>query len=433
MFMRILVLGGYGLIGLSIVTRLAEAGHGVTALGRSIAAWRRVHPAVSWVERNIAHLTHPEQWLPIVAGMDVVVNCAGALQDSPRDDLRKLQADAMRALFEACGTASVERVIQISAVGVSEHAPTAFFRTKAEADAALAGSDLDWVVFRPGLVIGPAAYGGTALARALASFPLLVPMIGGKQMIQTVGVGVIADAALAAAEGRIRTRQVYDLVEDQAHSFRDLILGFRAWLRFGPAPVVRVPAWTGRLLARVGDGLGHLGWRSPLRTTALIHLEQNLVGDPGPWRQETGHGVPPLSETLRDLPATVQERWFARLWLLKPLVIATLCLFWAFSGFIGIAQLTDASEILTERGFEPSLAAGSVLAGSVVDLALGLLVLVQRFHRAALIGMLATSVLYLAAGTVLAPDLWLDPLGTYLKVIPGAVLALVALAIAGER
>ena len=40
---------------------------------------------------------------------------------------------------------------------------------------------------------------------------------------------------------------------------------------------------------------------------------------------------------------------------------------------------------------------------------------------------------YLAAGTLTAPELWLDPLGAFVKAIPGVALALVAWAMADER
>ena len=63
--------------------------------------------------------------------------------------------------------------------------------------------------------------------------------------------------------------------------------------------------------------------------------------------------------------------------------------------------------------------------------------LVFRFHRrsaqVALLGMVAVSAAYLLGGTLLRPDLWADPLGPFVKILPGAVLALAALAILDER
>ncbi|ACL62423.1 NAD(P)H-binding protein [Methylobacterium nodulans] len=172
--MRILVLGGYGLIGTAVILRLLSAGHSVIALGRSAVAARRRFPEVSWIETDIAGLSGAESWRPLIADCDAVVNCAGALQDGARDDLHAVQSTAMQALFLACEAAGIRRVVQISAVGASPSATTAFMRTQAEADGTLSRLDLDWTILRPGLVLAPAAYGGTALLRALASIPVVL-------------------------------------------------------------------------------------------------------------------------------------------------------------------------------------------------------------------------------------------------------------------
>jgi uncharacterized protein YbjT (DUF2867 family) len=431
--MQVLVLGGYGLIGLPAVRRLVEAGHRVTGLGRSVRSARISHPDVTWIERDISRLTDPAAWLPVLSGIEAVVNCSGALQDSGRDDLQALQSDAMKALFEACQVASVRRVVQVSAAGVSQQAATPFYRTKAEADAALAASDLDWIVLRPGLVIAPAAYGGTALIRGLASFPFMLPLVGGGQPLQTVGVDDVADAILAAVEGRVASRAVYDLVEERPHSLQEVVLAFRSWLGHPAAAVVRAPNWIGRFLCGIGDALSWLGWRPPLRTTALLQLEAGVAGDPSAWFQERGRVLSGLQETLRRHPATVQERWFGRLWLMKPVVIAALSLFWLASGLIGLMASEAASAILTGRGIGHGIATLAVIGGSLLDMALGAMLLLRRTYRAAALGMIATTLAYLAAGTALAPELWLDPLGAFVKTLPGLVLALVALAIADER
>jgi hypothetical protein len=321
----------------------------------------------------------------------------------------------------------------VSAAGVSLQAATPFYRTKAEADAALMASDLAWIILRPGLVIAPAAYGGTALIRGLASFPFMLPVVGGRQPLQTVGVDDVADSILAAVEGRVASRAIYDLVEDRPHTLQELILAFRSWLGHPAAPVMRSPNWIGRILCRIGDALSWLGWRPPLRTTALLQLEAGVTGDPSAWLRERGRVPSGLQEILRRTPATVQERWFGRLWLMKPVIIAALSLFWLASGLIGLVELDAASAILTRRGIGEAAATLAVIGGSLLDIALGVMLLVRPTHRAAALGMIATTLAYLAAGTALAPELWLDPLGAFVKTLPGLVLALVALAMADER
>jgi uncharacterized protein YbjT (DUF2867 family) len=431
--MHVLVLGGYGLIGLPAVVRLLEAGHRVTGFGRSVQSVRNSLPEVRWIQRDIARLTSSRDWLPLLDGVNAVVNCAGALQDSPRDHLQALQAEAMKALFEACDQCGVRRVVQVSAAGVSPRSPTEFYRTKAEADAALESSDLEWIILRPGLVIAPAAYGGTALIRGLASFPYMLPILGGNQVVQTVGVDDVADAIVASVEGRVTSQASYDLVEEQPHSLLEVVAAFRLWLGLGPVPIVKVPAGIGRLMFRIGDALSHLGWRPPVRTTALLQLEAGVQGDPSAWERETGRIPSSLRETLKRHPSTVQERWFGRMWLLKPSIIASLSLFWIASGLIGVRELEAATAVLTDRGVDAAFARLAVVMGSAIDLILGYLILVRSTHKFAAVGMILTTLGYLAGGTLLTPDLWADPLGPFVKALPGAMLALVALAVAEER
>jgi uncharacterized membrane protein len=194
-----------------------------------------------------------------------------------------------------------------------------------------------------------------------------------------------------------------------------------------------MPAFLGGVAAVVADGLGLLGWRSPLRSAALAALARGVTGNARSWNEISDHKLQPLEATLVAMPAHVQERWFARLWLLKPVVFGVLSLFWLVSGVVGFARQDVAADILVSHGLSPALALGMVLAGSVADIAVGAAVLVRSLARPALMGMIAITLAYLGAATALAPDLWLDPLGAMVKAVPALCLALVALAILDER
>ena len=121
------------------------------------------------------------------------------------------------------------------------------------------------------------------------------------------------------------------------------------------------------------------------------------------------------------MPATVQERAFARLYLALPVVIATLSLFWLASGIIALAAPGAAAEVLTSRGVGVGPAMVLVLGGAAVDIGLGLGVLWRRAARASAVGMAIVSVGYMFGAAILAPDLWRDPLGPMVKVLPGLV------------
>lgn len=430
---RVLVLGGYGLIGLEVVRALVAAGHTVTGLGRGVGRARRVLPEVRWFACDLARVRQPGDWTGLISDADAIVNCAGALQDGLKDDVRAVQLLAMAALFAECERQGGRMIIQVSAVGAVRDAGTPFMQTKAEADAKLMASSLAWVVLRPGLVIAPVAYGASGLLRALASMPLAVPVLGGNQVIQTVSVHDVARTVQEAVEGRLPLRSVYDLVERQPNTLAEVLLAVRAWLGLEAAPVIRCPALIGRLAVAVGDALGWLGWRCPLRSTALAEINRGIRGDPAALVAAGQPEPKPLAATLATMPAGVQQLWFARLWLLKPVVFGTLSLFWISTGLVALARADASCRLLQDRGFTAGAAWFLVTTGSLLDVALGACLIVRPLSRLAALAMVAVTLAYLGAGTVLAPALWLDPLGPYLKTLPGLVLALVALAILEER
>lgn len=431
--MKVLVLGGYGLIGEALIGRLLRDGHHVAGLGRDVLEAQRRRPTVRWIAADMSRLLAAEDWLPVVAGMDVVVNAAGALQDGPRDRLDAVHRRSVVALVAACEQAGVRRFVQISAIGADLASANPFFSTKAAGDKAVAGSSLQWTILRPGLVIAPAAYGGTALLRALAAFPGFIPAVMSRQPIQTVSVADVAEAVSRAVAGSLPPRLAVDLVEGKARSLADVLSAFRAWLGLPQARVVPIPAILGRLAGAGADVLGKLGWRSPLRSSALAALADGVTGNAQPWNDVCDHKLQPLEATLADMPGHVQERWFARLWLAKPVIFACLSLFWLVSGIVGLIRQDEAADILVSRGVSANFAQMSVLVGSAADILVGAAVLVRPLARPALLAMIAITLFYLAASTLVAPDLWLAPLGPLVKTIPALCLVLVALAVLDER
>lgn len=424
--MAVLVLGAYGLIGREIVARLLDDGLDVIGLGRDIEAAARIEPRIAWRRADIARLTEPGDWLPLLDGVEVVVNAAGALQTGLKDRVEAVQDVAMRALYAAATTAGVRRLVQVSAPGVASDATTAFLRSKASADAALRASGLDHVILRPVLVVGPVAYGGTALLRALAAFPFVTPLVFGDARVRTVSVEAVAMAASQAVRGDIAAGADLVLAEPGSHSLAEVVARFRLWLGLHEAPAIAVPMPVGAMVTAAADLAGWFGWRSPLRSTAMKVMRGGVAPN------EAG-AAPSLDETLAALPSSPQERWFARLWLLKPAIVLGLSVFWIASGCIGFARQGEAAAVLTQVGVSSPVALAAVLAGSAADIGLGLALLWRPAARLALIGMIATSLAYILGSAVLAPGLWLDPLGPMVKTAPLILLHLVALAILEER
>ncbi|WP_044563645.1 SDR family oxidoreductase [Azospirillum sp. B4] len=435
--MRVLVIGAYGLIGGYVVARLLAEGHAVTGAGREIAAAAQRLPQVRWARIDLA-TAMVRDWLPLLAEVDAVVNCAGALQDGPRDNLAAVHRDGVARLVDACVQAGVRRLVHISAAGVAAHRGLGtqgdrFNDTKLATEDLLRAGDLDWMILRPGLVLAPAAYGGSALLRGLAAFPLALPVVHADATVQVVAATDVARAVAMAIRPDTPPRRAIDLVHDQPVSLADLVVTLRRWLGLAPAPLWRVPAGVARLAARGADALAWAGWRSPLRTATLDQLRGGIAGDGQAMERELGLKPQSLMDMLAAYPAGVQERWFAKSYFMKPAMLAMLSFFWGLSGLIGFCRVPQAAAVLTTAGMAPGPATLAVLLGSTADLALGIGVVSRRWAKTALVGMVLVSAAYMVGGTLWRPDLWLDPMGPFLKTLPAALLALAALALLDER
>jgi uncharacterized protein YbjT (DUF2867 family) len=429
--MRVLVTGAYGLIGSAILARLHRDGHDLIAAGRSIdeARWR--FPYARWVAADFSRLKTADAWRPVLAGVDAVVNCVGVLQDGARDNVQAVQVEGTCALFDGCAAAGVRRVVHISAVGASADGPTAFVRTKATAEAHLAALDLDWVILRPSLVLAPAAYGGSAMLRGLAGLPWLTPTVASR--VQVVSADDVADtAALCVRRDELR-KVTWELTHPQIHDIGDIVAALRAWHGFAPRPRFDFTVIQG-VIAMFAEWAGMLGWRSPARATTLAQLSASVIGDPSAWTRATGIAPKSLATILADQPAGVQDRWFARLYWVKPLAIIALAVFWIATGVIALGPGRAAGmAYLAKAGLGAGAAEFWLVAGSLFDIMVGFAVLVRRFTRRALQLMLIVSVGYLLVGTMTAPDVWSDPLGPYTKIIPVLLAAVFTLAILDDR
>jgi len=428
---RYLIIGASGLIGSRIAALLASSGHEIVGAARSVAGAARRMPAIAWVPLDIGTASSAD-WARHLAGIDAVVNCAGALQSGPADRLGETHAEGPRDLIAACRAAGVRRVVHLSAIGVDRATPTEFSRTKLGGDAALMASDLDWVILRPSVVLGDAAYGASALIRGLAALPIL-PVMPNTGPLQPVALDDVAETAIRMLAPGSASRVVMELAGPEQLSFTDIVATYRRWLGLRPARPLRLPGGLARFVYWLGDCTARFGWRPPVRSTARLEIARGATGDPGPWQALTGISPRTLAQALAARPASVQEGWFARLYLLKPLVLASLTIFWIGSGLASLGPGYETGRALLAERVADAIAPVLIVAGGLGDLAVGLGIAWRRSAGPALVAGIAISLLYAVAGTIAAPRLWLDPLAPLLKIAPIVALHLVALATLEDR
>src|SRR6266481_841295 len=113
--MRILLTGANGFIGRYLRARLSTAGHDVVPALRNPVQTDALLPQPRSIAVDFNRDVTPQAWLPRLRGIDAVINCAGILQGGRGQSIAAIHEQAPKALFAACESAGVKRVIQISA------------------------------------------------------------------------------------------------------------------------------------------------------------------------------------------------------------------------------------------------------------------------------------------------------------------------------
>ncbi len=434
--MRCLVTGAYGFIGSEVVAALRREGVAVVGAGRDLELGRRVLPGIDWVRCDFNTDVTEAQWLPRLAGIDAVVNCVGILQGSLRDDAERIHAQATIALFAAAASAGVRRIVHISAVSAETGVPTAYARSKAKADAALAKLETNWLIVKPSLVIGRGAYGGTALMRGLAGLPFVLPLPGeAGERFQPIAIDDLARGIAKLTARDEPSRTTLNAAGPETLSLREILVAYHSWLGFAKAREVAVPLPVLRLLLRLGDAAGFLGHVTSARTTSLAQIRYDTLVDGAEFADAAGGRVKGFSETLAASPSTLQDRLHARAFFAVPILHLSLALFWILTGLLTLTprSFASATALVADAGFGATFANSLVGAASVVDIVLGVLFLLPNWVRKAGAAQLALSAIYLIGLSAIAPELWADHFGPLLKVVPMMAATCVVMAFQEKR
>jgi hypothetical protein len=269
--------------------------------------------------------------------------------------------------------------------------------------------------------------------RGLASLSVL-PVMPNTAPLQVVHLDDVLDAIAFFIQQNAPSRSTIELVGPRQYSFQDIVALFRKWMRWPEARKLPVPIWLAGFAYRLGDFVALLGWRPPVRTTAGKEMVRGAVGDDSAFRRMLGTAPRDIEAALTREPAGVQERWFARLYLLKPLVFGIFALFWIATGIISLGPGWQRGVALVmEGGTGETVARLAVVSGGLADILIGVLIAVRRTARLGLYAAFGISVAYAIIGTVLVPWMWFDPLGPMLKIGPIMVFNLVALAVLDDR
>lgn len=254
---RILVIGGSGFLGRSLVARLSECGHEVLVptrrrdRARTLAVLPRVQ-VLETTDLSAAGLTK------LLRGCSAVVNLVGVLHSSPGEpwgpefDAAHVRLPAR--LVQACRDAGVRRLLHVSALGLGdaqrEDFPSMYLRSKAAGERIVrAADDLDWTIFQPSVVFGPQDRFLNTFAR-MQVFAPFVPLARAESRLQPVHVADVAAAIANALSSPATFRRAFELAGPEVFTLGQLVRLAGEWSG-SPRPVLALPFTLGQAQAGI--------------------------------------------------------------------------------------------------------------------------------------------------------------------------------------
>lgn len=187
------ITGGTGFVGSRLIALALEAGHRVRALTRREQA-EREH--IAWVPGDL----HDIPALACLAeGADAVIHVAGVVNAPDRAGFARGNVEGTRNMLAAARAAGAARFVHVSSLAAREPGMSDYGWSKAEGDALVAASALDWTIVRPPAIYGPGDMEMLELFKLAKRGLALLPPGGRVSVIEVGDLGRLL-LALALAE-----------------------------------------------------------------------------------------------------------------------------------------------------------------------------------------------------------------------------------------
>lgn len=267
--MKIAITGGTGFVGSHLAERLAADGHEVMLIGRTVRA-AGLPTSVTLVRADI---TDEIALAAAFAGCDAVAHCAGINREIGSQTYARIHVEGTRAVVEASRAAGVQRLVMLSFLRARPDGPTAYHRSKWQAEELVRSSGRTWTVLKAGVIHGRGDHMLDHLSHAFFTFPVFGLVGLHERPVRPVAVDDVARVLEAAVTGdpRLADRTVAVLGPEEmplGEAVRRVarVTGRRP--RF-----VRLPIWTHLLLGRVAELLMVV----PLVSLAQVRILQEGV------------------------------------------------------------------------------------------------------------------------------------------------------------
>jgi NADH dehydrogenase len=220
------VVGGGGFVGRHICQQLAARGYRVRvpAHDRERAKQLTMLPTVDVIAADVHDAAALSR---VIQDTEAVINLVGVLHGGRgRNSFQEAHVELARKVVAACRENGVRRLLHMSALNADVNGPSAYLRSKGEAEAIVRASGLDVTLFRPSVIFGPDDAFLNMFA-TLLRLPCLMmpvfPLASPNARFQPVFVEDVAAVFVKSLEDPGSFGKSYDLCGPKVYTLRELV------------------------------------------------------------------------------------------------------------------------------------------------------------------------------------------------------------------
>jgi uncharacterized protein YbjT (DUF2867 family) len=157
-YQKIILLGGSGFVGRHLAVELAQRGYQVTIPCRRPQRHSalKVLSGISLIEADIMQA---DKLSELCKGHDVAINLLGILNESRKNDFRRIHIDFVKSVVQACQSQKIKRLLHVSALGADQATGSSnYLRSKGEGENMVhtfGQKELRVTSFQPSVIFGP--------------------------------------------------------------------------------------------------------------------------------------------------------------------------------------------------------------------------------------------------------------------------------------
>ncbi len=288
--MKIAITGATGFVGRNIARLLAGEGHEVVLLARGHDATDpaiRQLPGARFVAVGLDDATELAR---AFAGCHAVAHCAGVNRELGTQTYERVHVAGTRNVIAATHLAGVKKIALISFLRARPNCGSGYHESKWAAEELVRNSDLDYTVFKCGVIYGKGDHMLDHLSHAFHTFPVFAFVGFRDQPMRPTAVEDVARIVRASLVEGALSRQTVAVTGPEELTLREAVRRVAGVV--GRRPLMfPMPVWFHFVLARVVERV----MRVPLVSTAQVRiLTEGLVEPCGPCVPPPPHLAPRL-------------------------------------------------------------------------------------------------------------------------------------------